>query len=666
MERRHYVKSSLDDDMSVRVLERYLETLDPERVYFLQQDISKFEELRHQFDDFIADSRLEPAFAIFLVYRTRMEKQVDAALAMLDKGFDFTIDERFVVDRDNASWAASQADLDELWRKRVKNDMIGLMLSGKEEDDAQETLRKRYEQLRHRTEQLNAGDVFQFYTNAYLLSVEPHTSYLSPRASENFRIRMSLSLEGIGAVLQSDNEHTKVARVVTGGPADLTGELRAGDRIVGVGQGNEGEITDVVGWRLDDVVDLIRGPKGSVVQLRVLPDKVGMAGETHVIAITRDKINLEEQAAKKTIQEVEHEGKAYKLGVITVPTFYADFEGRTQGDAEYRSTTKDVRALILQLEEEKIDALIVDLRGNGGGALSEAISLTGLFIEGGPIVQVRDSSGRVRVNVDPDPSISYTGPLAVMVDRNSASASEIFAGAIQDYKRGLVIGEPTFGKGTVQNLVSLDQHSNNDDDLGQLKLTVAQFFRVSGDSTQHRGVVPDILFPTAMDSHREGERSFDNALPWTRINPADYSTEFAFSDNNIVSELVKRFDSRLGNSDALQYLSDAQAFGVSVRDVESVSLNIETRREELKERRHAGVVIENRLRESRGLPPVDEDSEPLEEEATAETDETDEDSFPPDLQLEEAGLILAELIGLMSGETRFAHTASELETEARN
>jgi carboxyl-terminal processing protease len=666
MERRHYVKSTLDDHMSAQILNKYLETLDPERVYFLQQDISKFEELRHQFDDFIADSRLEPAFAIFLVYRARVGIQVDTALSMLDKGFDFTIDERFVVDRENARWARNQADLDELWRKRVKNDMIGLILSGKEEDDARETLRKRYQQLQTRTEQLNAGDVFQFYTNAYLLSVEPHTSYLSPRASENFRIRMSLSLEGIGAVLQSENEHTKVTRVVTGGPADLSGQLRAGDRIVGVGQGEEGEVTDVIGWRLDDVVDLIRGPKGSVVQLRVLPDKVGIAGETHVIAITRDKINLEEQAARKSVQEVEQDGKVYKLGVITVPTFYADFEGRTQGNAEYRSTTKDVRALLSELEEERIDALIVDLRGNGGGALSEAISLTGLFIEGGPIVQVRDSSGRVRVNVDPDPSISYTGPLMVMVDRNSASASEIFAGAIQDYKRGLIIGEPTFGKGTVQNLVSLDQHSNDDEDLGQLKLTVAQFFRVNGDSTQHRGVVPDILFPTAVDSHREGERSFDNALPWTRIQAADYKTQFALRDTELVAELAKRFDSRINESDALQYLSDVQTFNASARDIKSVSLNIETRRKELEERRHASVAIENRLRESRGLPPVDENAEPLEEEVSAEANETDADSFPPDLQLEEAGVILADLIGMLNGETRIAHTVNESDTEVRN
>ncbi len=667
MDRRHYVKAPLDDELSVRILERYLTSLDPERMYFLQQDVSKFEEIRHEFDDFIEQSRLEPAFAIFLVYRSRVRQQVEIAMAVLEKPFDFTVDETLRVDREGAPWATTREELDELWRKRVKNDMIGLMLSGKEEDEARETLSRRYEQIRNRTDQLNANDVFQFYTNAYLLSVEPHTSYLSPRASENFRIRMSLSLEGIGAVLQSENEYTKVTRVVTGGPADMSGSLKAGDRIVGVAQGTDGEVTDVIGWRLDDVVDLIRGPKGSVVRLRILPDRAVGLGETRVIAITRDKINLEEQAANKSVQEVEHGGRTYKLGVITVPTFYADFEGRSNGDAEYRSTTKDVRELIRELEGENIDALIVDLRSNGGGALSEAISLTGLFIDSGPIVQVRDSAGRIRVNVDPDPTVSYTGPLAVMVDRNSASASEIFAGAIQDYRRGLVIGEPTFGKGTVQNLVSLDQHSRDDVDLGQLKLTVAQFFRITGDSTQHRGVVPDIMFPTAIDSHREGERSFDNALPWSRISATDYDTAYTTVDNGIVGELARRFESRRDESIGLRYLVDSEKFTAEASDITEISLNLATRRAELEERRARGARIENRLREARGLPPVDESLDLVAAEETAAVEDDDDDGFPPDVLLEEAGHILADLIALKADDTRLAHSATAPdEGEARN
>ncbi|KAA3628106.1 MAG: tail-specific protease [Proteobacteria bacterium] len=666
MERRHYVKMPIDDDLSVRVLNRYVETLDPERMYFLQQDVSKFDEIRYEFDEFIEQSRLEPAFAIFLVYRTRVRNQVDTALTLIDKPFDFTRDEYFDVDREDEPWAKTQDELDELWRKRVKNDLLGLIISGKQEDEARETLKKRYTQMRHRTEQLNANDVFQFYTNAYLLSVEPHTSYLSPRASENFRIRMSLSLEGIGAVLQSENEYTKVTRVVTGGPADMSGELRAGDRIVGVGQGDAGEITDVIGWRLDDVVELIRGPKGSVVQLRVLPEKAVAGGDTHVISIMRDKINLEEQAAKKSLFEFEHAERTYKLGVIDVPTFYADFEGRSHGDPEYRSTTKDVRELINELKNDGIDALIVDLRGNGGGALSEAISLTGLFIESGPIVQVRDTSGRVRVNVDPDPSVSYTGPLAVMVDRNSASASEIFAGAIQDYQRGLVIGEPTFGKGTVQNLVPLGQHSRTDVDLGQLKLTVAQFFRVNGDSTQHRGVVPDILFPIAMDSDQEGERSYDNALPWSRIPAADYEPQYTLGDSALLAELARRFDDRKDESDGLRYLREAEEFTASSQQVEQLSLNLETRKRQLEQRRERSTAIENELRRSRGLPPIEKVSD---NDLITESDPTsdgDDGEFPPDVLLEEAGHILADLISLKDHATRLAHTGTDDTVEARN
>lgn len=666
MERRHYVKAPLDDELSVRVLDRYIQTLDPERLYFLQRDVSQFEGIRYQFSDFIKQSRLEPAFAIFTVYRTRVNQQVDHALSLLERSFDFTQDEYFDIDRENAPWALDRTELDELWRKRVKNDLLGLIISGKDEQEARETLRKRYTQLRQRTEQLNAGDVFQFYTNAYLLSVEPHTSYLSPRASENFRIRMSLSLEGIGAVLQSENEYTRVTRVVTGGPADLSGNLRAGDRIVGVGQGDDGNsITDVIGWRLDDVVELIRGPKGSVVQLRVLPEKSIGSGETRIVEITRDKINLEEQAAKKSVIEFEHERKAYKLGVIDVPTFYADFEGRSQGDPLFRSTTKDVRDLIGELRNEDVDALIIDLRGNGGGALSEAISLTGLFIESGPIVQVRDTSGRVRVNLDPDPSVAYSGPLAVMVDRNSASASEIFAGAIQDYRRGLVIGEPTFGKGTVQNLVPLGQHSRSDADLGQLKLTVAQFFRVSGDSTQHRGVVPDILFPSALNSHQEGERAYENALPWSRIPATDYDTRFSIGDDALLAELDKRFEMRKEKSDGLRYLRDAEEFSNQTRNIERVSLNLEQRRAELEQRRMQGLEIENRLRTARGLEPV-EDSR-LETDSLVDPETSDQgQEFPPDVLLEEAGIILADMLALMNDDTHLAQAPAGEIGEARN
>ncbi len=659
MKRRHYVKVPLNDELSTRIFDRYLKVLDPNRLYFLQQDISKFEDIQRGFDEFIEKSRLEPAFAIFLVYRTRVRKQVDVALSHLQGDFDFDKDESYQVDRSDATWAADQTALDELWRKRVKNDLLALIISGKEEKDARETLKNRYSQLLNRTDQLNANDVFQYYMNSYLVSVEPHTSYLSPRASENFKIRMSLSLEGIGAVLQSENEFTKITRVVTGGPADLSKQLRAGDRIVGVGQGDEGEVVDVIGWRLDDVVERIRGPKGSTVQLRILPEKAGNSGETRDISIIRDKIKLEEQAAKKSTHEFEFGSHKFKLGVIDIPTFYADFDGRSQGDPQYRSTTKDVRKLISELNQDNIDALVIDLRGNGGGALSEAISLTGLFIESGPIVQVRDTSGRIRVNLDPDPSVSYTGPLAVMVDRNSASASEIFAGAIQDYKRGLIVGEPTFGKGTVQNLVNLSRHSRSGIKLGQLKLTVAQFFRINGDSTQHRGVVPDVLFPTAANSEDEGERSYDNALPWSRITSAEYNTDYTYGDNGVLGQLIRHFDERKEHSAEIHYIREAEIFSAHTRNIKSISLDENRRRADRTKRREETIMIENRLRLARGLPP--RELEPPGEEDVADSEEIE--TFPPDILLEETGYILADLIAIRGGETQLAHTGTGTESE---
>ena len=651
MQRRHYVKQPLTDALSTRVLDRYLELLDPDRIYFFQQDISKFNEIRYDFDDYINDSRLEPGFAIFHVYRTRVNKQVDLALEYIKRDFDFEIDEWYETNRDDVLWPTTQAEVNELWRKRVKNDLLSLKIGGQSLEDARETLTKRYEQIRTRTSQLNANDVFQLFINAYLLTVEPHTAYLSPRASANFKIRMSLSLEGIGAVLQSRNEYTRVTSIVPGGPADLSKQLKAGDRIVGVGEGSGSSVVDIIGWRLDDVVERIRGAKDTIVTLRILPKKAGNSGETNDIEITRDKIKLEEQAVKKSILEFTHNEHQYKLGVIDVPTFYADFDGRAQGDPQYRSTTKDTRKLINELKDENIDALLIDLRGNPGGALTEAISLSGLFIDDGPIVQVRDLSGRVRVNRDPDPSVSYTGPLAVMVDRNSASASEIFAGAIQDYQRGVIIGEPTFGKGTVQHVVNLSRHSRSGDDLGQLKLTVAQFFRVNGDSTQHRGVVPDVLFPTSHGAAEEGERTYENALPWTKVSPVEFTTTYRTIDSDIVSQLIQKFDQRMPYSDKLQYIYEAGEYSDRNRNIERVSLNEQQRKENRDQRRLEGFDIENRLRTSLGLEAIDPDAE--DENTDSQDEDTiaedDSESFPPDILLEEAGFILADLIELTQG-----------------
>ncbi|MGE0338236.1 MAG: carboxy terminal-processing peptidase, partial [Gammaproteobacteria bacterium] len=520
----HYKKATLDDALSEVIFENYLKALDPTRSYLLQTDVDDFSANAREFDDDLRNSDLHAVYEIFVRYRQRVEQRIAHAVSLLDKPMDFSVDESFDFDREDAPWPQNENELNELWRKRVKNDWLSLRLSGKQDKDIADTLRKRYQGLVRQTAQFNSEDVYQTFINAYTTAIDPHTAYFSPRTSENFKIRMSLSLEGIGAVLQSDNEYTLVREVVPGGPASKSGKLRANDRIVGIGQGAKGELVDVIGWRLDDVVDLIRGPKGSVVTLQVLPKGASPDATTRLIQLTRNTIQLDEQAAQRKVLEVPSGDARIRIGVIEIPTFYMDFEARMRGDENYRSTTRDVRRLIGELQGEKVAGIVIDLRGNGGGSLSEATELTGLFIDTGPVVQVRNSQGRVQLERDTDSGVAYDGPLTVLVDRNSASASEIFAAAIQDYRRGLVLGEPTFGKGTVQNLVDLnrfDEEANGK--LGQLKATIAQFFRVEGDSTQHRGVLPDINFPSGFSAEEQGERALDHALPFAHIAAVRYT-----------------------------------------------------------------------------------------------------------------------------------------------
>ena len=519
----HYKKVSFDDAMSAEVLKRFVESLDPNRSYFLLEDMNRFAVYRDQLDEAVKEAKLGPAFEIFKVFRQRLEERVTYARELLAQPLDFTIDEEFVLDRSRAPWARDRGELEELWRKRLKNDVLNLVTTGQDQKKAVSTVSDRYHVLARHTYQMSADDVFEIFINSYTASVEPHTTYFSARNSEDFKIRMSLSLEGVGAVLRNENEYTIVQQVVAGGPAAKSGRLKPEDRIVAVGQGSAGSWADIIGWRLEKVVDLIRGPRGTVVRLQLIPKGAATSTPT-VIALTREKIELEDQAAKQAVIEVPQEKPAMRIGVITLPAFYIDFAARARGEKDYRSTTRDVRALIVKLMQAKVDGIVVDLRGNGGGSLVEATELTGLFIPEGPIVQVRDASGAIDVNEDPDPAVMYKGPLAVLVDRQSASASEIFAAAIQDYRRGIVVGQPTFGKGTVQNLIDLDQiDSTEGEDLGQLKATVAQFFRINGSSTQHRGVVPDIVFPAVLNSTDLGERTFDNALPWDRIGAAKYA-----------------------------------------------------------------------------------------------------------------------------------------------
>jgi len=542
----HYKDTRLDDELSSEIFDKYLELLDPNRVYFLGTDIAVFERYRSGLDDALRHSDLSPAYEIFNVYVDRVRQRANYSRSRVQQPFDFTIDEYYPFDREDARWAQNMEELDELWRLRVKNDYLRLKLTDKEDAAIVETLTERYDNLERRINELDTQDVFQFFMNAFAQSIEPHTAYLSPRTSANFEISMKLSLEGIGALLGRQSEYTTISRVVAGGPAAQDGRLKAGDRITAVGQGRKGKMVDVIGWRVDDVVDLIRGPKDTVVRLEILPEDVSISGLTSVIDIVRNEVKLEEQAAKSEIIELpvkSSEGgsmdEVVKIGVIDLPVFYLDFNGRAQNKPDYRSSTRDVRKLIAELEEQGVHGIVIDLRNNGGGSLLEATTLTGLFIDKGPVVQVRNREGRISLEEDVEPGMVWDGPLAVLVNRYSASASEIFAAAIQDYGRGLVVGEPTFGKGTVQSLLDLDDYApSGTPGMGQLKITMAQFFRVNGSSTQKRGVVPDIRFPSAGDPEDYGERSFENALPWTSIDPA------RFDPNGDLSHMVAVADSR--------------------------------------------------------------------------------------------------------------------------
>ena len=628
IQRYHYRTAQLNDDLSSQILDRYIETLDANRSYFLATDIERFEQMRFHVDDYLRKQELDHIFELIDLYRERAIDRAEFSMRILSEGFDLNIAESFRFNRSTSPWPTDQAQLDDIWRRRVKNDYLSLKLAGQPHDDILKTLGDRYRQLSRRTKQITSTDVFETFINAYITSVEPHTSYFSPRSTENFKIRMSLSLEGIGAVLQTENEYTVVRRVVAGGPAELSQLLNAGDRIISVGQNEDRPLVDVIGWRLDDVVDLIRGPKSTVVRLKILPLQEGPDASGRIISIVRDTIRLEEQAAQKSVISVDRGDHVYRIGVIELPTFYVDFDGRSSGQADYRSTTRDVARLVKELQAENIDGLIIDLRGNGGGALTEATTLTGLFIEQGPIVQVKDAKGRVRVKHDSDPTIIYRGTLAVLVDGNSASASEIFAGAIQDYGRGIVIGEPTYGKGTVQNLVDLDRYARNKDEkLGQLKFTIAQFFRINGDSTQHKGVVPDILLPTARDDTERGERGLENALPWQQVDSARYSP-FDQSDlSAALSNIRSLHQTRVADDPGLLFLLSNQTLDNEIAALEEVSLLESKRQIERAQRQSVRDSLTTALRKAWNL---------------GEDEKASDGEFPGDIVLNETAQILTD------------------------
>lgn len=641
----HYKKHLLDDEMSRAILSRYLEVLDPNKSFFTQGDIDRFNVIGDRLDDDLKDARLDSAFSIFRVYRQRIDERIEYALKLLDRDYDFTINENYRFDRQKSPWTADTAELNELWRKKVKSDILSLKLKDKPLDEIKSTLQKRYTGIQRRTRQMDSDDVFQVFINSYTLSLEPHTSYMSPRVSENFDISMRLSLEGIGAVLKNENEYTVVQRTVVGGPAALSGQINPGDRIVGVGQDAEGEMEDVIGWRLQDVVDLIRGAKGTTVRLQLLPEDEGSTGRSKLVTLVRNEIKLEDQAAKKfVIKDLGGMGNI-RIGVIDIPAFYRDFQGYSKGDKDFTSTTRDVRRLIRELEEEGVDGIVIDLRENGGGSLVEATELTGLFIPSGPVVQVKNASGDLDIENDPDPDQVYTGPLAVLVDRHSASASEIFAGAIQDYHRGIIIGEPTFGKGTVQTLVDLGRFVRyGEKNLGRLRLTMAQFFRVNGGSTQFKGVVPDIVYPSAVQSDDQGERSLDNSLPWAKIDAVNYKAQGL----GLLEPYRQMHQLRIKDDPGFIYLTQVEAMLKEVKAQDTVSLLEKDREIEWDQREKRRKAEKNRFLVAVGLDPEPED---VDENKERTDPAADQDDPVARIMLNEAAHILADYIG---GQSRAA------------
>lgn len=629
----HYSRKYLNNEFSEKVYTRYLDILDNTRSYFTQGDIHQFEQYRDKLDDAIKTNDLEPAFVIYNRYEKRAIERLDYALALLKKGmkqFDFKQNEWLELDRENAAWAQSNKELDELWRKRIKNTVLNLKLAGKEGKDIIELLERRYESQLNRIKQTNSEDAFQSYMNALTYTFDPHTQYMSPRNSENFNINMSLSLQGIGAVLRSENENTIVERLVTGGPADKAGQLKPSDKIIGVAQDKK-EMVDVIGWRLDEVVDLIRGPKDSTVRLDIVSGS-GQTESHRTISIVRDEVKLEDRAAQSETIEIKRKDKAYKLGVIDIPAFYADFEAKNANDPNYRSTTRDVSKLISKLKkEENIDGLIIDLRNNGGGSLAEVNNLVGLFIPQGPTVQVHYSFGHTQVLADQDPSVLYNGPLVVLTNRLSASASEIFAGAIQDYGRGLIVGSQTFGKGTVQTLIPLFR--------GQMKVTNAKFYRVSGESTQHRGVIPDISYPEIYDIEKIGESALEEALPWDKIDASKYKSQGNLS--GIIPLLEQAHLERIQNNPDFEYLNEQVKFLKELRNDTSISLNIDTREEERLENEERRLALENKRRKAKGLKLLEKLDDDSDEDKSKDPEEKD---ATEDALLVEGGEILVDFM----------------------
>jgi carboxyl-terminal processing protease len=660
LEEKHYSDVTIDDKFSVSLFDTYIDTLDGSRLYFLQEDIEQLSRYKYVLDDSLKAGSVEAGFEIYNVYLKRLIDRLIYAINTIESDIptmDFTLSESIEIDREDAPFASTREELDELWRLRVKNSVLSLRLTGDDNDEIREKLSKRYRNQLSQVLKTNDRDVFQAYLATVARTVDPHTSYFSPRDSENFNMGLSLSLQGIGAQLTTEDEYTKVVELIKGGPAERGDELRAGDKIIGIGQGSDGEIKDVVGMRLDDVVDQIRGEKGTVVRLNVIPADAVSESSAKIVAITRDTVKLEDQSAKKEVIELSYNNADYKIGVIHLPTFYFDFEAAARGEEDFKSSTRDVRMLLEELKTEGVDGVVVDLRNNGGGSLSEVNQLVGLFIDTGATVQIRYEglrSGFVRAFGDNDPEVVYDGPLAVLVNRTSASASEIFAGAIQDYQRGIVLGGQTFGKGTVQEIIPME--------YGQVKLTRSKFYRISGESTQHRGVVPDIAFPDVLQTYEDlGESSLDGALPWDTVRPVEYSAYYPIQQ--LLPELAALHDRRAAASPDFIYLENQIERSLEFRQRETLSLNEAEVKAEREANRRIEFEAENLRRFLKGLPLQEWVEEPVDEDADlaaagqptdlssgtldTSTDAEDSEIVEVDPLLLESGNVLLDMVNLM-------------------
>ena len=624
----HYSRIRIDDALSPRVMDKFLESMDGQRAYFLASDIEEFAPLRMRFDDMIRTGDIEPGYAMFARYQQRNRERVQHALKLLDTEPDFTVRESFEFDREGAAWPTTTAELDEIWRKRVKNDALSLVLAGKTWPEARDTLRTRYDRVLKRVDQIKPEEVFETFLNSYARAFDPHSNYFSPRNSEEYKIQMSLNYEGIGASLQLVDDHVTIMNLIEGGPAAADGTLKASDRITAVGQGTEGALTDVVGWRIDDVVQLIRGKGGTTVRLQILPTGAAPGTAEKIVPLVRGKVTLEAQAAQRELKTLKRGDREYKVGVINVPGFYSDYDGQRAGNADYRSTTRDVRRLIEELKAEKIDGLVIDLRGNGGGFLPEAQSLTGLFVDQGPVVQVQFANGAKEVLDDIEQGTTYDGPLVVLIDRFSASASEIFAGAIQDYRRGVVVGQRSFGKGTVQNLVPLQRWSSKPVN-GQLTVTIAKFYRVTGDSTQNRGIEPDVVLASPISLQDVGESTMPDALPWDRIAAAPFRGLEPRPPS--VAQLANEERARQGRDADYRWLVDDIDALDRQRSLKSLSLNIEERRAERTRLEAERLARENTRRAARAEPPL------------ASINDIDGTKLP-DVQLDQAAQVMADIL----------------------